>query len=151
MLSGPPHPLSSECPVAELLPLIRGRRQVGAWVRSARRRLHLHIHRYEQRYSLLLGPDLGFLLRRCNWVAVTVEERPLLAPAEDLIRCRALQVVTGTPYLPSAQHLRSIFPGLDLDHAGFWVPIQSSTPEEVLSVCLTWRIPVMESRIGYSW
>src|SRR5919112_663960 len=110
MLLGPPHPLSGECPMAELLSLLQDQRQVGAWVRGARRPLQLHIHRYEQRYSILLGRDLGFLLRRCSWIAVTVEERPLLAPAEDLIRCRALQVVTGTPYLPNAQHLRSIFP-----------------------------------------
>jgi hypothetical protein len=40
---------------------------------------------------------------------------------------------------------------VQLDRDGFWVPVQDSPPEEVLGVCLTQGIPVMESRIDYRW
>jgi hypothetical protein len=151
MLSGSPHPLPSECTVSQLLPLLRGYNRVGAWLRSARREFHLRVHGRHQRVSLLVGRDLGSLLRRCNWIAVRVEEQPLLVAAEELIRCRVLQVVIGTPYLPSVEQLRSLFPEVQPDRDGFWVPVQDSAPEEVLGVCLTQGIPVMESRIDYRW
>lgn len=69
--------------------------------------------------------------------------------ASQLIQWRALQVVTATPYLPEIERLKDIFPGVNLDSAGFHVPIQYHAPEEVLADCLTHAIPVAGSRIVY--
>jgi hypothetical protein len=68
---------------------------------------------------------------------------------EELIRCRVLQVVTGTPYLPSAERLAAILPGAQLQLGGFSVLTHRHPPEEVLGICLTHGIPVAESRIDY--
>jgi hypothetical protein len=149
MLSGPPLPLPSACPLGLLLPLIQGRKQVGAWVRGSRRELRLHVHSAGQASPILLSRDLGYLLRQCCWVAVRIGKQAVVLAAEELIRCRALQVVTGTPYLPSAERLMGIFPEIELGSAGFSIPIQHQLPEEVLSLCLTHGIPVAESRIDY--
>ncbi len=150
MLSGTPLPLPSGCPLGLLLPLLHGRKQVGVWVRGSRRQLRLHIHSAAARVSpILISRDVGYLLRRCCSVAVRIGKQAVVLPAEELIRCRALQVVTGTPYLPSAERLRSIFPGIELGSAGFSISIQHQLPEEVLSLCLTHGIPVAESRIHY--
>jgi hypothetical protein len=75
--------------------------------------------------------------------------RALVVKTEALIQWRALQVVTGTPYLPCAERLKEIFPEADLDLAGFSVPTQGRTPEEVLAKCVAHGIPVAESRIVY--
>jgi hypothetical protein len=69
--------------------------------------------------------------------------------ADVLIGWRALQVVTGTPYLPCLERLAAVFPGVQLNPAGFHAPIESRTPEEMLADCLTHGIPVVGSRIIY--
>jgi hypothetical protein len=150
MPSGP-RPLPGECPLVRLLPVLPSGCQVGAWIRSASRQVPLRILSGQQAYLLLLDRDLGALLRRCNWIAVQVDERPLVVSAQDLIHCRALQVVTGIPYLPSPGYMRTVFPQLEVGANGFRVLVQHSTPEDVLSVCLSRRIPVLESRIEYCW
>lgn len=72
----------------------------------------------------------------------------VVLPAESIIQWRALQVVTATPYLP-AQRLSQVFPGAQLNPAGFHVPIRDRAPEEVLADCLTHEIPVLGSSILY--
>jgi hypothetical protein len=73
----------------------------------------------------------------------------VLVPTDLLIGWRALQVVTGTPYLSCPERLRVLFPEAAIDTAGFHIPTQCRSPEEVLAACLTHRIPVAESRIIY--
>ncbi len=149
MLSGTPLSLPGEFPVRLLLPLIHGRKQAGVWVRGARHQLRVHVHSAGRVGPILISRDLGYLLRRCCSVVVRIGKQAVVLAAEELIRCRALQVVTGTPYLPSAERLRGILPELELGSAGFSIPIRHQLPEEVLSLCLTHGIPVAASRIAY--
>lgn len=69
--------------------------------------------------------------------------------ANVLIGWRALQVVTGTPYLPCEERLNEVFPGAQVNDTGFLVPVESRTPEDVLADCLTHGIPVAGSRMSY--
>lgn len=149
MPSGPPLPLWPQFPLGQLVPLLNERSQVGAWLRDARREIPLRIRWGSRTFRTLIGRDLGSLLRRCNWVAVRLGQEPVLLRAEELIRCRALQVVTGTPYLPSAERLAEILSGAQPESGGFSVPTAQHPPEEVLAFCLAHGIPVTQSRIGY--
>lgn len=99
---------------------------------------------------VLVSPDLGFLLGRCNRLALREGDQPVILEAELLIQWRALQVVTATPFLPGLTRLSAIFPGAHLDPSGFQVPIPTQSPEEVLAECLTHGIPVAGSRIVYT-
>ena len=103
----------------------------------------------EKRWPVLISGDLGFLLRRCSEIAVREGSQPLVLESELLIQWRALQVVTGTPYLPGPERLKELFPQAEIDDLGFHVPTQSCAPEEVLANCVTHGIPVAESRIIY--
>jgi hypothetical protein len=149
MPSGPLLPLWPQFPLGQLVPLLNDKSQVGAWLRDARCEIPLRIRWGSQTFRILIGRDLGSLLRRCNWVAVRLGQDPVLLRAEELIRCRALQVVTGTPYLPSSERLAEILSGAQPKLRGFSVLTSSHPPEEVLAVCLTHGIPVTESRIEY--
>jgi hypothetical protein len=149
MLSGPPLPLPDEFPLSRLTRLAPASELVGAWVRGNGRHLPLLLRSCNRQAQILLSGDLGSLLRRCSLVAVRVGTQPQLLRAEELIRCRALRIVTGVPYLPSADQLKSLFPDVQLEPTGFSIPIGDRPPEEVLGLCLTRGIPVLESRISY--
>ena len=97
-----------------------------------------------------MSADLGLLLGRCSRVALREGKEAVVLEASQLIQWRALQVVTATPYLPKIERLKDLFPGADLNPAGFQVPIQGRPPEEVLADCLRHAIPVSGSRIVYS-
>jgi hypothetical protein len=147
MPSGPPLPLRPGFPLGQLVPLLNDKSQVGAWLREARGEIPLRIQWSSQTYTILIGRDLGSLLRRCNWIAVRLGQEPVLLRAEELIRCRALQVVTGTPY--PLERLAELLSGAQPQPGGFSVPTDHHPPEEVLAICLAHGIPVTESRIGY--
>jgi hypothetical protein len=149
MLLGAPLPLVNQCPLHELVRLVAGKTKVGVWLRGARRHVPIHLRWGSRCSSVLIGSDLGRLLQWCSWVAVRLHQEPVLLRAEELIRCRALRVVTGTPYLPSAERLAAILPGARPQLRGFSVPTHHHPPEEVLGICLTHGIPVAESRIEY--
>jgi hypothetical protein len=149
MLSGPPLPLPHDIPVHQLLAYARLPGTLGAWVRGSVRTLHLYESASGDSHRLLIGPDLGHLLSRCNRVALRMGTRPVVLDAEAIIRWRVLQVVTATPHLPPLERLNEIFPEARLDSSGFHVAISSGTPEHVLAECLTLGIPVRESRIIY--
>jgi hypothetical protein len=149
MLSGPPLPLLPQFPLGQLIPLLNDKSQVGAWLREARREIPLRIQWGSHTYKTLIGRDLGSLLRSCDWIAVRLGQEPVLLRAEELIRCRALQVVTGTPYLPGAERLAELLSGAQAEPGGFSVPTCHHPPEEVLAICLARGIPVTESRIDY--
>jgi hypothetical protein len=147
MLTGPPLPLPARYPLSQLLDQVRPQETLGAWMRQASRTLEIHCCLGGR---IWVSADLGFLLRQCSRVALRKEQEPLLLEAAELIRWRALQVVTATPYLPEVQRLSDIFPGADPTPTGFQVLLQSRGPEEVLADCLTHAIPVSGSRIVYS-
>ena len=149
MLSGPPLPLPNHISIRQLLTYARHPGTLGAWVRGSARRLHLYEGSRGATHRLLIGPDLGHLLSSCSRIVLRTGAQPVVLEPSAIIEWRALQVVTSTPYLPSAERLRKMFPGAYLDGVGIHVPISSRAPEEVLAECLSQGIPVSESRVIY--
>jgi hypothetical protein len=149
MLSGPPLPLPQDTPIQQLLAFARPPGTLGAWVRGAGHTLHLYEASAGASHRVLIGPDLGHLLSRCNRIALREGAHPVVLEADAVIRWRVLQVVTATPHLPSLERLNQMFPGAHLTSAGFEVAISSRAPEHILAECLTHGIPVRESRIVY--
>ena len=149
MFHGCPLPLSPDVPLSELLALARPPRQLGAWIRGSVSRLHIHEAQPGARRRVLASPDLGFLLGRCAEVAVREGERIIVGGSETLIAWRALQVATGTPYLPGVQRLQVLLPGLRFTPGGFLVPVGRGSPEEVLALCLEEGLRVTGSRMVY--
>jgi hypothetical protein len=148
MFSGPPLPLLPSFPVHRLVPLLESRAWAGAWLRGCGN-LRLHAQARGRRSNVLIAGDLALLLQRCAWVVVREGAEAVLLQSELLLGWRALQVVTGTPYLPGLHRLRALFPDSEVDEVGFRVPTRSCPPEAVLAECLTHGIPVAESRIIY--
>src|SRR3954469_6178509 len=149
MFSGPPLPLPSEFPLLQLITLVNHRPQVGAWVRGAGVAHRLVIVAKGRCAPVVIGEDLGRLLRCCTHVVLRAATGPVAMAAEELIRWRALQVVIATPHLPGPDLLDHIFPGAQLEPMGFSVPTAALSPEEVLSECVRQGIPVTESRVVY--
>jgi hypothetical protein len=149
MLSGPPLPLPHDIPVHQLLAYARQPGTLGAWVRGSVRTLHLYESASGDSHRLLIGPDLGLLLGRCDRVVLRMGTLPVVLDAEAIIRWRVLQVVTATPHLPPLERLNEIFPAARPDSSGFQIAISSRTPEHILAQCLAHGIPVRESRIIY--
>jgi len=83
-------------------------------------------------------------------VVVREGENAVLLESELLIQWRALQVVTGTPYLPCPHRLKELFPDSKINDLGFHVPTRSCPPETVLAECVTQGIPVAATHIIYS-
>jgi hypothetical protein len=156
MPAGPPLPIPPDYSLARLIDLVQPidlRRSqsggLGVWLRDVAGAIPMQVATHGRCCRMLLSGDLGLLLGRCSHVVVREGSRPLLLAAEVLIQWRALQVVTSTPCLPTAERLQEIFPGAVLVPAGFRVPVQSVAPEVVLAECLTHGIAVTESRITY--
>lgn len=149
MFSGPPLPLPHDFPLQRLVTLIHSKRDVGVWHRDAGHQHRLSITAAGRCIAVLIGGDLGALLRCCSQVLVREGSEPRLLDANVLIQWRALQVVTGTPYLPAGERLKEIFPGAHLNDDGFCLPTEGQPPEEVLADCLRHEIPVVGSRIIY--
>jgi hypothetical protein len=149
MLTGAPLPLPPEFPLRQLIPMINGKRLVGAWVRDSGARHQLTITADGRCVALIIGEDLGQLLRCCSHIILRAGSGPVVTAAESVIQWRALQVVTASPYLPRPEQLRELFPDAEVQPAGFTVPTRNRSPEEVLSDCILHGIPVMESRVVY--
>ena len=149
MFLGPPLPLSPDLPLTELLAYARPPGPLGAWVRPCVRTLRVYHLSPLARGWVLASPDLGFLLARCNHVAVREGERLVVLEVETVIHWRALQVATATPYLPGLARLQALFPGLHATTSGFLVPVRKESPEEVLALCLEEGMRVTGSRIVY--
>jgi hypothetical protein len=151
MLSGPPLPLLPRCPLKQLIELglaVEG--ALGIWIREVLSPIRLLAMARGRRCAMLLSQDLGFLLGRCSDVAVRERSSPRVLAADEIIRWRTLQVVTGTPHLPSFDFLEGIFPGAYVGTGGFNVPIGTGAPEVVLADCLEHGIQVKSSCIVYS-
>jgi hypothetical protein len=149
MLSGPPLPLPHDIPLQQLLSHARQPGMLGAWVRGSTRALHVYEVGRGVVHRLLVDPDLGHLLSRCDRIALREGTQPVVLDACAIIGWRVLQVVTATPYLPSLERLKEILPGAHLESSGFRVSVSSRLPEQVLAECLTYGIRVKESRIIY--
>lgn len=145
---GSPAPLLPSSPLASVLgPGCRGER-IGAWLRGIGPRTRVG-YVPAKGVRLALSADLGALLRRCDRIAVRLGARPVLLAAEELIRLRVLEVVLGLPYLPAAERLRTLYPGLRIREGVLALPIGPDSPEEALGLCAADRIPVVASRIRY--
>lgn len=149
MFSGPPLPLPHDFPLRQLLVFLQVDNDLGVWLRGCGRELRVSLTTSGRRSKVLISGDLGLLLGSCGRVAVRQGTRPVVLGANVLIGWRALQVVTGTPYLPCEERLNEVFPGAQPNDDGFFVPVESRTPEDVLADCLTHGIPVTGSRILY--
>lgn len=149
MFSGPPLPLPPDFLLSHLLAYVRPRATLGAWLRGPIRRLYLYQAQRTGGGRVIVSPDLGLLLRHCARVAVREEERMVVLDAETVIQWRALQVATATPYLPGAERLGTLFPGLRSNEQGFLVPVRARSPEEVLARCVAEGVRVTGSRIVY--
>ena len=147
MFPGSPAPLPPDTPLRTLIELIPAHVSLGVWLRRSPplRLLHAPAGR-----CLLLSPDLGSLLRRCELIAVRRQGRPDLLSAAQLLRCRVLEIVLGTPFLPPPAQLRELFPSLVAEGGSFSVPIGLGSAEEALAICAARRIPVRSSRIAYA-
>jgi hypothetical protein len=148
MFLGPPLPLLPDFPVHRLITLLDARARAGAWLRGSRT-YRLHARSFGRVSDVLIAGDLGVLLQHCTCVVLREGAQAVLLQSELLLGWRALQVVTGTPYLPCLQRLKELFPTSEMDHLGFRVPTRSCPPEAVLAECLLHGIPVAESRIIY--
>jgi len=145
---GSPAPLLPSSTLAFLLRLARPGERLGAWVRGIGQRVRSG-YAISGGVRLALSADLGALIRRCDRVAVRQRGSAVLLPAEQLIGLRVLEVVLGLPYLPGAERLRTLYPGLRVQEGVLALPIGRDSPEEALGLCAAGRIPVVASRIRY--
>lgn len=122
---------------------------LGAWVAQPQQRRICAQGPSGGRGPLLLSHDLGFLLSRCCRVLLRVGEQPSVLGADTVIRWKALQIATATPYLPGLARLQGLFPGLRVTAGGFLVPVPRESPEEILALCIEEGVRVTGSRIVY--
>jgi hypothetical protein len=151
MFFGPPLPLPSDLPLNFLLAELRHSEILGAWVRCSAHELRIHDTARISGGRVLVSPDLGLLLGRCNRVALREGSAPVILNADTVIRWRTLQVITALPHLPGLERLAQQFPGIiQCGPLGLLVPIPTGSPEEVLAECLATGIQVTGSRVVYS-
>jgi hypothetical protein len=151
MFSGPPLPLPSDLSLNFLLAQLRPSETLGAWVRCSAHELRVHDTGRRSGERVLVSADLGFLLGRCNRVALREESAPVVLDAETVIQWRTLQVITALPHLPGVERLAQQFPGIiHCSPLGLLIPISTGSPEEVLAECLATGIQVTTSRVVYS-
>ena len=149
MFHGPLLPLSPNVPLSELLGYSRPPGPLGAWIRGGVFRLYIHKIPQRSRCPVLASADLGFLLGRCAQVAVRESALTVVLASETVIHWRALQVVTGAPYLPGLDRLEEMIPGLRAATNGFLVPVRRESPEEVLATFVAEGVRIIGSRIVY--
>jgi hypothetical protein len=151
MFSGPPLPLPPELPLSFLFSHARLPGTLGAWVRRAKCDSRLYDTSGPAGRPVLLSADLGFLLARCDRIALREGSGPVILDADTVIRWRALQVITALPHLPGLERLIKEFPGIThCGSLGLLIPIPTESPEEVLAACLATGMQVTGSRVVYS-
>jgi hypothetical protein len=99
--------------------------------------------------GVLASGDLGWLLDRCERVAVRQGDQAVVLETETIIEWRALQVATALPCLPGLEQLGALFPGLRIHATSILVPLRTRSPEDVLACCMAVGIQVTGSRIVY--
>ncbi len=145
MCLGAPSRLLPVTGLEEVLAFARPGEVLGVWVRGGRYPLFLRINRR----ALMIGADLGALLRRCNRIAIRWRGRSAVAEAEHLIAWRTLRIVAGTPCLPRLDRLRALVPGLKVSEPCLTLALGLDGPEEVLAACIAAGVSVVASRIEY--
>jgi hypothetical protein len=148
MFEGPPLPLSPDVQIEQLLTHCPSAEPLGAWVRLS---VRLQIYRIPIGVScrVLASPDLGFLLSRCDAIALREGGQIRVFPSTSVIHWRALQVATATPHLPGLRRLKLEYPEMHMSLEGLLIPIRERSPEEVLGRCLAAGVRVMSSRVVY--
>ncbi len=147
MFPGSPAPLAGSTRLRAVMDLLPAPATAGVWLRDCP---SLRVLCAEGGRRLLLCRDLGALLRRCERIAVRNGGRPDLLTASQLVRCRVLEVVLGTPFLPPPAQLREIFPSLVAEAGVVVLPLGLGSAEEALAICAAERIVVRSSRIAYT-
>ena len=75
--------------------------------------------------------------------------RPELFLASQLVRCRLLEIVLGTPFLPPPAQLRALYPAMAAEPGFYTIPIGLGSAEEALAICAAEQLPVQSTRIDY--
>ena len=146
MFAGSPLPLHPASSLTWVLRQASPGERLGAWVRGIGPRVR---RGQAAGAGLALSGDLGALLRRCDRVAVRHGTEPVVRPTDELIGLRVLEIVLGLPYLPAAERLQTLYPGLRCQGGVIALPVGADAPEEVLGRLAQRRIPVAASRIRY--
>jgi hypothetical protein len=146
MFPGSPAPLPPNVRLTTVVQFARAGSVLGVWGRECGR---VKVWRLAGRRALVVGRDLGGLLRRCDRVVVRDGDRVVALATSLLIRWRVLEIVLGTPFLPPPAQLRALFPGLRSAPGSFAIPIGLGSAEEALAVCAWERIPIVSTRIAY--
>jgi hypothetical protein len=149
VFDGPPLPLSPDVSLERLLSQPRSAEPLGAWVRGSVPRLKIYSIPLRASCFVLASPDLGFLLGRCQEVALREGGRTRVLRSETVIHWRALQVATATPHLPGLRRLRLEYPEMQTSIEGMLIPIRERSPEEVLGRCVAEGVRVISSRVVY--
>jgi hypothetical protein len=149
MFPGSPARLRPAVPLHELIRLARPAAVLGVWLRTCVRPAAIRCRGPGGPRHLLAAEDLGYLLRRCREVAVRDGDRVARVPSGVLLGWRVLEIVLATPYLPSAEQLRAMFPACRLREGVIALPIGLGSAEEALAACATARLPVAATRIVY--
>jgi hypothetical protein len=149
MFAGAPLPLSPDVSLSQLLALTSRADPLGAWVSACRHRVRIYRSAQPALRQVLASSDLGFLLGRCAQVAVREGSQVKVLPSDAVIHWRALQVATATPYLPSLDRMRALFPRMQVTSTGFEISLHAGSPEEVLARCVSEGVRVTGSRVVY--
>ncbi len=149
MFPGSPARLRPAVPLHSLIRLARPAVVLGVWVRGCRKPAAIRCRGPGGLRHLLAAEDLGYLLRRCGEVAIRDRERVTRVPAGVLLGWRVLEIVLATPYLPSPEQLRALFPAGRVAEGVLALPIGLGSAEEALAVCATERVSVAATRIVY--
>lgn len=146
-----PCPLAPNHPLAAIAALAPNSELAGVWVRGICRLVGVRFFDKSRRCrsTLLLSADLGRLLRSCPSIVVRVGGQPLVMSADALIRVRALRIIAGVPYIPSAGALGALFPGARHTARVAEVPLCRWTAEEVLAACAGAGVPILRSTVVY--
>jgi hypothetical protein len=145
MLPGALSRLPSAFPLRRALALAHPGDPLGAWVRVSRWPLHLRAGGR----ALLVGHDLGYLLRRCTHILLSRCGPPAVLGAQQLIAWRTLQIAVASPCLPPLEALRAIYPRLHVTQGRIVLPLGLDGAEPALAFCAAERIPVSATWIDY--
>jgi hypothetical protein len=148
MFPGSPAPLRPTVSLLHIAKLAWPGEVLGAWIRGCRRTCRLRLVGVLGHPCIHAGPDLGALLHRCRRVVVW-DDGLQAVESSRLIRCRVLQIMLGTPYLPPPAQLRALYPSLQAGEGTIALPIGLGSAEEALSLCVAEKVPVAGSRIEY--
>ncbi len=149
MFPGSPARLRPRVRLRDVLALARPGAVLGAWLRGCMTPVAIRASHPAGTLQVIAADDLGLLIRACSHVVVRDGERLLAVASGVLVEWRILEVVLAAPYLPTAEQLRSLFPGARVRDNELALPIGLGSAEEALAACAAVRLPVAASRIGY--